>query len=261
MRSEVSAPGPSGLRSGRGPVLAYRRRDADGGGGPRLRGRGARAGRVVRASARTLARPARDVLAEGLHPAHAPLPGRLPLLHVRAPAATRRALLPDARTRCSRSPTPAGSRGATKRCSRSVTSPSCATAAARDELDRLGFARPRPTWRSAPASCCVRPVCCRTPTPAFSTTTSCRACARWRVAGHHARDGVRAPVGARRAALRLARQGCPTCAWTRSTRAGRLRDPVHQRHPDRHRRDARASASRRCSRCATCTSGTATCRR
>ena len=37
--------------------------------------------------------PLRDVLAEGLHPAHAPLPRRLPLLHVRAPAAARRALL------------------------------------------------------------------------------------------------------------------------------------------------------------------------
>ena len=32
---------------------------------------------------------------------------------------------------------------------------------------------------------------------------------------------------------------------------------VHLGHPDRHRRDPRASASRRCSRCATCTSATA----
>ena len=61
------------------------------------------------------------------------------------------------RTRCSRSPTPAGSRGATRRCSRSATSPSCATG--RRATSSIGWAspRPRPTWPTAPASSCVRP--------------------------------------------------------------------------------------------------------
>ena len=57
------------------------------------------------------------------------------------------------------------------------------------------------------------------------------------VAGHHAGDGVRPAVAARRPALRLARQGAggaPRHAGGRRPRARAL----HHRHPDRHRRDA-----------------------
>ena len=62
-----------------------------------------------------------------------------------------------------------------------------------------------------------------------------------------------------RAALGLAGQG--TGAAARDDRAGgRAADPVHERDPDRDRRDA-GSGSRRCRHCATCTSGTGTCRR
>ena len=78
--------------------------------------------------ARAPAPARRHVLAEGLRPADEALPRRLPLLHVRPAAAARRARLPDARTRCSRSRAPARRRAATRRSSRSATSPSCATA-------------------------------------------------------------------------------------------------------------------------------------
>ena len=61
-------------------------------------------------------------------------------------------------------------------------------------------------------------------------------------------------------ALRLARQGAGAPPRDAPPRRRGAR-PVHHRHPDRHRRDARSSASSRCSRSATCTSATATCRR
>ena len=142
------------------------------------------------------------------------------------------------RTRCSRSPTPAGSPGATRRCSRSATSPSCATGRrATSSSARLRHDRGLPGALS-PASSCVRRACSPTPTPAFSTTTSCSPCARSaRRRASCSRRRARSPVGARRAALRLARQ-----AARRAPGRDRPRrapgDPVHERHPDRHRRDA-----------------------
>ena len=71
---------------------------------------------------------ARHVLAQGLHPADQALPGRLPLLHVRGTAATRRARVPDSTRKCSRSPAQAPPPAVTRLCSRSVTSPSDVTA-------------------------------------------------------------------------------------------------------------------------------------
>ncbi len=58
------------------------------------------------------------------------------------------------------------------------------------------------------------------------------------LAGDHARDAVRPARLARRPAFRLARQGAG--APHRHDRGGRPRPhSVHQRHPDRHRRDSR----------------------
>ena len=87
---------------------------------------------------RRCSRAADHLLAEGLHPADEALPRRLPLLHVRAAAAPRRARVHDARTRCSTSRARARRPAATRRSSRSATSPSCRYRAAREELAELG---------------------------------------------------------------------------------------------------------------------------
>ena len=87
-----------------------------------------------------------------------------------------------------------------------------------------------------------------------------RAAARLGLDGDHARDACGAARREGRAALGLARQGARAPA--RDDRArGRAADPVHERDPDRDRRDAGRAAARRSTRCARCTSGTATCRR
>ena len=187
------------------------------------RGRRAVARRAVRARARARARAARDVLAQGLHPAHAPLPRRLPLLHVRAAAAARRALLPDARRGARDRPARAARPAATRRSSRSATSPSCATAR-RARSSSGSASRPPPrTSRTARASCCARPGSCRTPTPASSTTTSCSPCARSAPRrGSCSRPRARAcRSAARRTSARPT--SCPRCASTRSTAPGASR--------------------------------------
>ena len=68
------------------------------------------------------------------------------------------------------------------------------------------------------------------------------------VDGDHARDGLRPAVAEGRAALGIARQGARRPARDDPARR-RARDPVHERHPDRHRRDA-GGAARRAARAA-----------
>ena len=82
----------------------------------------------------------RELLAKGLHPAHPALPRRLPLLHLRArPARAGRALSLDRRGGGDRPQ--AGARpAATRRCSRSATSPSAATASRARRWPRIGHA-------------------------------------------------------------------------------------------------------------------------
>ena len=65
------------------------------------------------------------------------------------------------------------------------------------------------------------------------------------VDGADARDDLRPALGARRAALRLARQAAGGAARDAAPR-GRGARAVHDRDPDRDRRDARPSGSRRC---------------
>ncbi len=68
------------------------------------------------------------LFAQGLHSAHQALPRRLPLLHLCACAARRRAGLSVARRSARRSRAPGAMPAATRRCSRSATSRSFATA-------------------------------------------------------------------------------------------------------------------------------------
>ena len=111
--------------------------------------RSARAGRARRASWTTCSRAparrarrraaARDLLAQGLHPAHRALPRRLPLLHVRPASAARRARLPDRRggARGRRAGAAAGCREALFTLG---DRPELRYRAAREELAELGFA-------------------------------------------------------------------------------------------------------------------------
>ena len=89
-------------------------------------------------------RHARQLLEEGVHPAHAAVPRRLPLLHVRARARARAStayLSPDEVLAIARAGAPPAAR---RRCSRSATSPSCAMRGAR------GARRARRTTRRCP---------------------------------------------------------------------------------------------------------------
>ena len=108
---------------------------------------------------------ARDLLPEGVRPAHDALSRRLRLLHVRAAAAPReRAYLPldEVLAIARAAPPPA----VTRRSSRSATSRSCATASPATSSGRSA-SRPRSsTLRPPPTPCWRRPACCRTSTPA-----------------------------------------------------------------------------------------------
>ena len=87
----------------------------------------------------TRARPARHLQPEGLHPADEALPRRLPLLHVRAAAAARRARVHDDRRGARGRPRRRARRAAARRSSRSATSRSCATAPRARSWPTLGF--------------------------------------------------------------------------------------------------------------------------
>ena len=121
----------------------------------------------ARRVARRGARAARHLQPEGLHPADEALPRRLPLLHVRAAAAARRARVHDDRRGARRSRAPASAPAAARRSSRSATSPSCATAPRATSSPTLGFGSTiEYLARCAPAPCSRRRRCCRTSTPA-----------------------------------------------------------------------------------------------
>ena len=193
---------------------------------------------------------ARHLLAEGLHPADDALPRRLRLLHVRAAAATRRARLPHRSTRCSRSRGRERPPAAPRRSSPSATSPSCATGLRARSSRALGFA----TTIEYLAHC-ARRVLEETGllphlNPGVMTPRRARSCSgpsppRWGSCSRRSSD-------------RLAERGGPHWASPDKVPArparddpprGRARDPVHERDPDRDRRDAGGAARRARSRC------------
>ena len=167
------------------------------------------------------------------------MPRPLRLLHVRAPAAARRAGVPDAR------------RGARDRArGRGGRLPRGAVHARREARGALprGARRARrrtatrrrsTTSRAARGSCSTRPACCPTPTRACMDATEL---ARLRPVAPSQGMMIETTVGrldgARRAAPRLARQDAGARGSRRCGR-GRGARPVHHRHPRRHRRDAR----------------------
>ena len=243
-----------------------RRRDRAGGGrrsGARLRrrqpGRPRRLGssrhEPARPSARRPARrgaraarggprPRRHLLAEGLHPADEALPGRLPLLHVRPAAAARRARVPDggrgARDRAGgrRGRLPRGALHARRQAGAALPRrPRGARRARLRDDDRVPGAdvRARPRGDRAPAA--------REP-GRDDRATSWRCCAASR---------CRRGSCSRRPSERLSERGGPHFGSPDKVPARRLetldagrraRDPVHDRDPDRHRRDAGRAARR-----------------
>ena len=169
----------------------------------------------------------RHLLAQGLHPADAAVPRRLPLLHVRAAAAQRRGGLPlarrGARHRPRRQPRPA----ARRRCSRSATSRSCATRPHARRCAALGH----PSTLSYLAEM-ARAVLEETGLlphlnpgvmDARRTSRGCARC-RSRRASCWRRSSDRL-CAARRAALRLARQAARRCGSRRSRAGRRARVP------------------------------------
>ena len=181
----------------------------------------------------------RQLLAQGLHPADPALPRRLPLLHLRAGAA-RPGSAPylSESTRRSRSPRPAPGPAATRRCSRSATSRSAATASAREALAALGHETtipisPEVAQRVQEATGLLPHV-----NPGVMTRADL---ARLRPVS------VSAGLMLESASERLCERGGPHhgCPDKRPAvrletirAAGEQARAVHQRHPDRHRRDA-----------------------
>ena len=152
---------------------------------------------------------------EGVHPADEAVPRRLPLLHVRACAARRRAayLSPEAVLDIARAGKAAGCKEALFTLG---DQPELRYAAARDALAELGsdstldyLERSRRAGaegdRAAAASQSRRDGRGMARPPAQGLG----------LAGHHAGDGLRPAVAARRPALRLARQGAGACASPR----------------------------------------------
>ena len=205
-------------------------------------------------------RHACELLQEGVHPAHQAVPGRVPLLHLRARAAGGRAALSVARGGAGDCARGAGGRlqGGAVHAGRSAGAALCGgargsgragrgvDAALSGELGGAGAEGDRAA--AAPQSRRDGRGLAQAPAQGVG------------VAGHHAGDGVRPAVGARGSAFRLARQGAgraPCHLGGGGPRAGAL----HDRHSDRHRRDAgrahrgAAGDPRRCMR------GTATSRR
>ena len=81
------------------------------------------------------------------------------------------------------------------------------------------------------------------------------------VAGDHAGDRLGAAVGARHAALRLARQAPGGAARRDRAAPGELRIPYTSGHPDRHRRDAHRARRGAARAARPAPASTATCRR
>ncbi len=95
--------------------------------------------------------------------------------------------------------------------------------------------------RHVRARCSTRPACSPTPTPAPCTAEELAALrAGHRQPGDDARD-ARPDLAGPPAAPPTRR---PSAAWPPCEAAGRARDPVHHRHPRRHRRDPGRPARR-----------------
>ena len=215
---------------------------------------------LAAARARRRGERARHLLAEGLHSADDALPRRLRLLHVRAPATSRRAGVPHrgggARDRARRR----GGRlhGGALHARRQ------AGAALQGRPRRARCARLRDDARVPGPGGEAR---ARGDRPAAAPEPrrdeprrARRAAAGLGLDGDHARDALRPALGEGWPALGLAGQGARPP--TRDDRARRrAADPVHERDPDRDRRDARGAARGARGPRASCTSGTATCRR
>ena len=220
-------------------------------------------GRLTAAAERALPGGARhpcELLQEGVHPAHQAVPGRVPLLHLRARAAGGRAALSRARGGAGDRARGAGGRlqGGAVHAGRS------AGAALRGGA--RGAGRPRRGVDAAlPRD--VRGAGAEGDRPAAAPQSRrdgrglAHAPAQGiGVAGHHAGDGVGPAVRARGSALRLARQGAGGApCHARGGRPG-ARCPSRPAFSSASARRG-PSASRRCSPSATCTSATATSRR
>ena len=179
------------------------------------------------AEARTLrdegARPARHLQPEGLHPADEALPRRLPLLHVRAAAAARRARVHDDRR---------GARGRARRRARAGCrealftlgdKPELRYRAARDELAALGFETTLEYLARAARRGARGDVAAAAPQPRRADARRLRAAAAGGgVDGADARDDLATRLSAaRRAALRLAGQAAGGAARDAAARRAR----------------------------------------
>ena len=198
----------------------------------------------ARAVRERAARAARHLQPEGLHPADEALPGRLPLLHVRPPAAARRARVHDDRRGARRSRARASGPAAARRSSRSATSPSCATGRRATSWPRSGADSTVEYLAHAAAGRARGDVAPAAPQPGRAHRGRLRAAPAGRgLDGADARDDLGAALGARRPALRLARQAAGGAARDAAPRRRGAR-AVHDRDPDRDRRDARGAARR-----------------
>ena len=204
---------------------------------------------------------ARHVFAEGLRPADDALPRRLRLLHVRAAAAARRARLPDRGRGARDRPRRGGRLAAPRRSSRSATGPRPATASRGRSSQRSG-ARRRSSTSPAARGCVLDEtgllphlnpgVMSRDELASLRPVAASMGIMLETTAGAARR--------ARRPALGLARQGAGAPARDDAPR-GRARDPVHERDPDRDRRDAGGADRRARSRCVRSPTSTGTCAR
>ena len=218
-------------------------------------GRGARAARARHGHAR-------HVLAEGLHPADEALPRRLPLLHVRAAAAPRRASVHDARTRCSRSRGRAPRRAAREALFTLGDKPELRYRVAARRAGRARLRDDARVPRALRAARARRDRAAAAPQPGRDDRArSSRRC-----------GPVAASMGLmlETTADRLAARGGPH--WASPDKlparrletmrlAGELRVPFTSGDPDRHRRDARGAARRAARDAGARRASTGTCRR
>ena len=187
------------------------------------------------------ARHARELLQESLHPAHQAVPGRLPLLHVRARAARGASRTTSRPRRCWTSRAGARRPAARRRCSRWATSRNCATRRRARRLRALG-AESTLDYLEGSAALVLKETGLL---PHLNPGVMDEA---WlaRLRKVSVSQGIMLETAserlsrARRPALRLARQAAGRAARHAGGRRARAR-AVHHRHSDRHRRDARGA--------------------
>ena len=214
-----------------------------------------------RRAARRRSRTSRHVLAEGLHPADDPLPRRLPLLHVRQAAATRAARVHDGRRGARRR-----SRGRRSRLPRGAVH---ARRQARAALPR----RPR---GARGAGLRDDPGVPRADVPAGARGDGPAAARQpgrddaWTSCGALREVSASQGIMLETTSERLSQRGGPHFGSPDKAAGGaacdhrgrgRGRRALHERHPDRHRRDARGAARGPAGAARRSPSGTATCRR